>query len=216
MAVVGDYAYVGDRDSGLLVISVADPANPYEVGRCSTLAVPTGISVAGSYACVTGAGGFRVISVSDPTHPSEVGGSGLTSPNALVVNGDKAYVGAEIGGLRVLSIADPTHPVEVGFYGLSKGVPGVAMAGGYVCAANGMEGLQIFQYYESGVEEISTPPVLRGKPAATVIRSLPKGAAAFDAIGRRVVDPRSGILFLRDEGRGAGSAGRTRKVVLQR
>jgi len=49
-----------------------------------------------------------------------------------------------------------------------------------------------------------------------VIRALPLGAAAFDAMGRRVVDPRSGIFFIRSEGRGAGDAGQTRKVVLQR
>jgi hypothetical protein len=52
--------------------------------------------------------------------------------------------------------------------------------------------------------------------AATFICSLPADVFAFDAMGRRVVNPRSGIYFVRDEGRGAGGAGRTRKVVLQR
>ncbi len=50
----------------------------------------------------------------------------------------------------------------------------------------------------------------------TVIRRIPAGAVAFDAMGRRAVNPRSGILFIRSDGQGAGDVGRTRKVILQR
>ena len=60
----------------------------------------------------------------------------------------------------------------------------------------------------------------RGRRGATslpaVVRYLPAGVAAFDALGRRVLDPRSGICFVRGEGRGAATGGRTRKVVIQR
>ena len=49
-----------------------------------------------------------------------------------------------------------------------------------------------------------------------VLRWLPAGAVAFDAMGRRVLEPRSGIYFVRGEGRGTRDAGRTRKVVIQR
>ncbi len=51
---------------------------------------------------------------------------------------------------------------------------------------------------------------------ATIARGLPPGAVAFDAMGRRAVNPRSGICFVRDEGRGARDAGRTRKVIIER
>jgi hypothetical protein len=52
--------------------------------------------------------------------------------------------------------------------------------------------------------------------AASVVRVLAPDRVVFDAMGRRVVNPRSGVFFVRDEGRGAGGAGQTRKVVLQR
>jgi hypothetical protein len=45
---------------------------------------------------------------------------------------------------------------------------------------------------------------------------LLSSAVVFDAMGRRVANPRSGVLFIRDEGRGTGDAGRTRKVIVQR
>jgi hypothetical protein len=74
-----------------------------------------------------------------------------------------------------------------------------------------------FDPFLSGVLEQNPVPLASSrKLAATVIRRLPPGSAAFDAMGRRVKNPRSGIFFIRDEGRGVGDAGRTRKVVLQR
>jgi hypothetical protein len=51
---------------------------------------------------------------------------------------------------------------------------------------------------------------------ATVARYLPAGTVAFDAMGRRVLVPRSGICFVRRDGRGAGAGFRTRKVVIPR
>jgi len=218
VAVVGDYAYAGDNDSGLVVISVADPAHPVEVGHCSTAGGARSVAVVGSYAYVVcGAGGFRVISVSDPTHPSEVCRSGPGLANAVDVDGDKAYVGADVGGLRVISVSDPAHPVEVGFYSLPEGVSGVVVAGEYTYLANTWDGLQILQYYESGVEENSKPQALGRALTATVNRSLPPGAVAFDAMGRRVVNPRPGVLFVRERSAVGGERSAViRKVVVTR
>ena len=50
------------------------------------------------------------------------------------------------------------------------------------------------------------------KLAATVLRGLPRGSVAFDATGRRVTNPKSGIYFVRAE----QSAVAVRKVILQR
>ena len=74
VAVAGNYAYVADDDSGLRVISIADPAHPSEVGYCGTPGLAWGVAVAGNYAYVADEdAGLRVISIADPAHPSEVG-----------------------------------------------------------------------------------------------------------------------------------------------
>jgi hypothetical protein len=58
----------------------------------------------------------------------------------------------------------------------------------------------------------SGPTVLSGESA---VKRLASGVV-FDAMGRRVIDPKPGVYFVRDEGRGAGVVGRTRKVVITR
>jgi len=70
--------------------------------------------------------------------------------------------------------------------------------------------------YNSGIEESPRSQAPSRKLPATVVRSLPDGAVAFDAMGRRVLDPKPGAYFVRDEGRGAWDAGRMRKVIIQR
>jgi YVTN family beta-propeller protein len=67
-----------------------------------------------------------------------------------------------------------------------------------------------------GIEEGPKPHARSRKLEPTVMRTLPQGAVAFDAMGRRVLNPRSGIFFIRDEGQGTRDAGMTRKVVIQR
>lgn len=51
---------------------------------------------------------------------------------------------------------------------------------------------------------------------ASVFRSLPSGLVAFDAMGRRVVSPRSGILFIRQPSAAGGIPSVVTKVVIQR
>jgi hypothetical protein len=65
-----------------------------------------------------------------------------------------------------------------------------------------------------GIENEPKPQVPSRKLAATIIGSLPVGAVAFDAMGRRVLNPKSGVYFLRvNDG---WSPARVRKVVIQR
>jgi hypothetical protein len=71
-----------------------------------------------------------------------------------------------------------------------------------------------------GIAESFKPEAPDRRPEPTILSGASvqrlESKAVFDAMGRRVVNPRSGIFFVRDEGRGAGDAGRMRKVVLQR
>jgi YVTN family beta-propeller protein len=67
----------------------------------------------------------------------------------------------------------------------------------------------------AGVEEVVNSEVRMEKVEASVVRSLPAGAVAFDAMGRRVLNPKSGIYFVRAVG-GKPSAVSRHKVVIQR
>ena len=67
-----------------------------------------------------------------------------------------------------------------------------------------------------GIGDSPTPQVPSRKLAATVIRALPLGAVAFDAMGRRVVNPRSGILFVCQASGVMRGASSVTKVVITR
>jgi hypothetical protein len=67
----------------------------------------------------------------------------------------------------------------------------------------------------AGVEENHQSQAPSHKRQATVIRSLPAGVVAFDAMGRRVVSPKSGLYFVRAVS-GKPSAASCYKIVIQR
>jgi hypothetical protein len=213
VAVNGDYAYAIDFYQGLKVISIVDPLHPVEVGHCD-LTNAYRVAVSGSHVCAGGLDELSVISVADPAHPTKVGSFGVARVSDVTMDGDIAYEAAS-GWLFAISLADPAHPLEVGHYFANNDAQGVTSAGGYVFEASSI-GLLILQHYESGVEESFGPQAPSRRLLPTVSRSLPPGAVVFDAMGRRVLDPKPGVYFVRDEGRGAGDVGRVRKVVVQR
>jgi hypothetical protein len=90
----------------------------------------------------------------------------------------------------------------------------------YVLASVRLQGewalYSTYRLLRPGIEESGEQRAGSSRRAASIGRCLPVGAVAFDAMGRRVVNPRSGIYFLRGEGPGAGDVGRARKVILQR
>ncbi len=76
--------------------------------------------------------------------------------------------------------------------------------------------LTCYRSLRPSIEETANGDGRMATGAATVVRSLPPGAVAFDAMGRRVVSAKPGVYFVRNEGRGEGDLGRARKVVVQR
>jgi hypothetical protein len=142
VAAAGDYVCVANNDT-FRVVSVADPAHPFEVGRCGGLGGTRGVAVSGDYAYVADMdSSLRVFSIADPAHPLEVGRCHTPDEAiSIVVSGGYAYVG-DRSGLRVISVADPSHPVEVGHSGTYYPYD-LAVNGSYVYAAAINAGLLI-------------------------------------------------------------------------
>jgi hypothetical protein len=59
--------------------------------------------------------------------------------------------------------------------------------------------------------EVRTP--IRGAP---ILSRLPAGAVAFDAMGRKVVNPRPGVAFVREPSAAGRGPSAVTKVVIQR
>jgi hypothetical protein len=149
--VVGGYACVSADYGGMVVISVADPANPIELGHRDTPGRAYDIVISGDYAYVADNwGGLRVISVVNRNVPSEVGSyvpAAAGEVNSIHVVDDYAYLGGGYGGLWVVSVGNPTQPINSGHALLSGGfdsIEDVHVAGDYVYAADVLNGLKVF------------------------------------------------------------------------
>ena len=159
LAVAGDYVYVADGISGLLVLDVSDPTNPHEVGSCDTPGVANEVVVSGSYAYVADAwGGLRVMDISNPSAPRGVGAyTSNINIWGIAVSGGYAYVADNVSinegntwhneaVLRVIDVSNPTAPDLVGSYEYTdrRGFAGgVAVSGTHVYLAVGNPGVVV-------------------------------------------------------------------------
>jgi hypothetical protein len=145
VAVSGNYAYVADRDAGLLVIDISNPTNPQRVGGCDSWG-GNRVAVSGNYAYVAdGSAGFQVIDVSNPANPQRMGGYD-TSGGAwgVAVSGNYAYVAVYFHGLEVIDVSNPASPWRIGGNSDSGCSDIQATADGRIFAA-GQDGLTILQ-----------------------------------------------------------------------
>lgn len=144
--VQGDYAYVADNDSGLVIINVADPASPAIAGRILTRPKALHVEVIGNYAYVACRdSGLRIIDVSNPAAPVQVGHRDTPYWALNVdVSGSHAYVADFVAGLRVINVANPASPYEVGFNTTPGGATWVRVNGIHAYVANAGSGLYVF------------------------------------------------------------------------
>ena len=139
--VSGEFAYIADREGGLLIVNVSDLGNPWQIGRyfeAGSVHV-LDVAISGDYAYVAMEGqGLRIVNVSDPANPNEVGFLDTKgSAEALLVSGSTVYMADGEDGLRVIDVSDPSLPTEIGFYDTSGYAKDVFLANGYVYVGDG-------------------------------------------------------------------------------
>ena len=87
----GDYAYLVDSVSGLVVIDVRDPGSPQFLGGCDTGNAANGVTVVGQYAYLTDYDtGLHVIDISNPANPRAVATFHRASPRGVAIRGNYA------------------------------------------------------------------------------------------------------------------------------
>lgn len=148
VTVAGDYAYVANLDTGLRIVNVSNPSQPWETGSYTTPGVANQVAVAGDYAYVADDyDGLRIINVSDPAAPTLAGS--YNTPGAthdVAVTGNYAYLADGTAGLRILDISDVGLPVEVGWYDTPTRAWAVAVVEDYVFVADSYGGLRILRF----------------------------------------------------------------------
>jgi len=166
----GDYLYVASKDSGLVVINVADRTNPYICGRYD----PPGcwareVKVVDSHAYVVDYDSLKVLDISDPTNPSLIGACDVPADwgfCSLPVMGDYAYMSL-YGRIGIYNISDPTNPylVEISQSTYYSIYDLIALPGKLLYQA-GSNGLFVYRHVVTGVEEENSPPGSSEKPCS--------------------------------------------------
>lgn len=144
--IVGSFAYVAARSSGLQIIDISNPASPASVKSCNTPGEAVRVSVSGNYAYVADAfAGLQICDLSDPAPISiPVGGLDTWSAQGVSVSGDYAYIADYDGGLRIVDISTPSNPTLVTTHNSPQIIAwGVYVSGNYAYIAAGASGLRI-------------------------------------------------------------------------
>ena len=125
--VEGNYAYVGTSGSGLYVINITDPTNPFIVGNYDAPVNVWGVYIVENYAYISSdytTWGLLIINITNPLNPTLEGFCDTPAPSyGLHVVGNYAYVTfcegfgyGEGTGLKVIDITDPKNPISVYTY----------------------------------------------------------------------------------------------------
>jgi hypothetical protein len=191
-----NYAYVAEKDSGLQIIDISDPANPKLKGRWyETSNFVSDIDVSGNYAYLTnGDLGLYILNISNPAKPF-LKGSYLTRDSAyvVVVSENYAYVG-DGSGFRIIDVSDPSKPTLKGSCDLpGYYVPGfssgIALYGNYAYVANGDDDLGGLQVID--INDLSNP-ILKGlysTSGSNEVAVSGKYVYLTDFFGLQIIDP---------------------------
>ena len=144
--VLGSYAFVADRQSGLQIVDISDPAEPGLAGNYRTAGYGYGVFVRDNFVYVAeGAGndGLRVVDISNIAEPALVGGINTTCAYNVEVEGDLAYIAESNTGLHIIDISDPEDPSHVSTCNTPGNSWNLKIAGDLVYIADLESGMQI-------------------------------------------------------------------------
>jgi hypothetical protein len=113
-------AYLAAWGFGVLIVDLADPTHPTEIGRFPFL-FATAVEAHGNLVYVassTDGGIFKILDVSNPSAPHELTSLDTSKTMDLTVRGNYSFLADEsnlgaIGGLRVVNVSDPANPLVV-------------------------------------------------------------------------------------------------------
>ncbi|MFW9903638.1 MAG: Ig-like domain-containing protein [Candidatus Thorarchaeota archaeon] len=143
VVVEGNFAYLVDTITGILILDIRDPTNPSLVGQYPRGAWgPWNIFVDGDYAYVGGySDGLFVLNITNPINPILAGSVETITCYRAYVSGNYAYAGGYTSGMFVVKISDPVPPNIVGDYPNSGYNEDVFVEGDYAYLAAGAIGL---------------------------------------------------------------------------
>jgi len=111
----GALAYVADRESGLQILDVSNPASPTLRGAYDTPSHARAVCVRDTVAYVADYGGLQILNVADPSLPAFLAEYDLPEDEEDVFVADSlAYVAGGWSGFHAVDVSNPSQPAYVG------------------------------------------------------------------------------------------------------
>jgi hypothetical protein len=187
VSIDGGRAYLAAWGYGVLIVSLAEPAHPTELGRFA-FPFAAAIKAHGNLvyvASVTDLGIFRILDVSNPKNPIELGSLATSQTLDLSVRGHYAYLAGRAfsgpGGLSVVDVSNPAAPMQVGQYtGCSNGYGVDVSENGettYLACVDGS--LDIIDTSDKANPTLLGSVTLPGAPAPQVYAVIVSGTTAY-------------------------------------
>lgn len=140
VSVAGNYAYVAQNGTGLVVFDITDPSHAVQVGQASSGLYAWEVVLNGNYAYIAAATncGLAAFNISNPTNPVALP-CWIPGAQRVTVSGNFAFL--DWAGLTILDISNPTNMVVVaddesyGTYALR-----IAVTGNYAYVAGVAQG----------------------------------------------------------------------------
>lgn len=133
--VVGNYAYVAYGNSGLEIVDISDPANPYRVGTTGSMGSTSwDLYVTDGYAYMANDdAGLKIVDVRDPENPHLVSTLDIAGDiHDVRASGDYIYLAYQHDGFKIVeATGDKTNPHVI------SSIP--AVSNGSFDNANGMD-----------------------------------------------------------------------------
>lgn len=146
-------AFIACFDDGIYMLDIADPAQPKVISHTRLPGNSRGLDLIGDQLYVASwLAGIHILDVSKPAAPKILGSYDTRGATwGLKVVNDHLYAMDWWGGVAVLDVSDPTNPHVVGDYHERGRINDIATleytgkyAGSYAFAAQGSNGLQVF------------------------------------------------------------------------
>jgi hypothetical protein len=151
MAMSGNYVYLADMDSGLVVVDISNSAAPFIAGRLGTGGKVMDVAVSGAYAYLV-ADNLKVVDISTPTLPTMAGSNSISlstysSYDRVEAAGNYVYVATQYQydyavtppapALVIFDASNPASPVEIARIGHSSAPGDFSIQGGKLYVIDG-------------------------------------------------------------------------------
>jgi len=163
--VVNDYAYLADKEGGLVILDLTNLTDPQEIGRYQVsedIVGAVNLFVEDGFAYVANdVDGARIFDVSNETNPQlESGYHDELYYWDVYTNGNFAYFSTIGDGLEILDVSDKANPIEIAEYN----------SGGFIWSIWGSENYLYTADITHSLEKIGSYNDYNGQPISIIVK----------------------------------------------